>query len=61
MVCGMLLRHSRSRQGSGRASGATMGNDIDRAGVAKAYAAWAPIYDLVFGAVFDQGDRKSVV
>lgn len=37
-----------------------MGNDIDRAGVAKAYAAWAPVYDLVFGAVFDHG-RKSTI
>ncbi|RTL51685.1 MAG: methyltransferase domain-containing protein [Bradyrhizobiaceae bacterium] len=37
-----------------------MGNDIDRAGVARAYAAWAPVYDLVFGAVFDQG-RKSTI
>jgi len=37
-----------------------MGNDIDRAGVAKPYAAWAPVYDLVFGAVFDHG-RKSTI
>jgi phosphatidylethanolamine/phosphatidyl-N-methylethanolamine N-methyltransferase len=37
-----------------------MGNDIDRAGVAKAYARWAPVYDLVFGSVFDQG-RKSTI
>lgn len=37
-----------------------MSNDIDRAGVAKAYAAWAPVYDLVFGAVFDHG-RKSTI
>lgn len=37
-----------------------MGSDIDRAGVAKAYARWAPIYDLVFGAVFDRG-RKSTI
>ena len=37
-----------------------MGNDIDRAGVAKAYARWAPVYDLVFGPVFDQG-RKSTI
>jgi phosphatidylethanolamine/phosphatidyl-N-methylethanolamine N-methyltransferase len=37
-----------------------MGSDIDRAGVAKAYARWAPIYDLVFGAVFDSG-RKSTI
>ncbi|MBX9711040.1 MAG: class I SAM-dependent methyltransferase [Xanthobacteraceae bacterium] len=37
-----------------------MANDIDRAGVARAYAAWAPVYDLVFGAVFDHG-RKSTI
>ena len=30
-----------------------MTNDIDRAGVAKAYAAWAPVYDMVFAKVFD--------
>ena len=37
-----------------------MGNDIDRAGVAKAYAAWAPIYDLVFGRVFDAGRKATI-
>ncbi|MGO4711464.1 class I SAM-dependent methyltransferase [Bradyrhizobium sp. 2TAF24] len=37
-----------------------MANDIDRAGVAKAYARWAPVYDLVFGPVFDHG-RKSTI
>ena len=37
-----------------------MTNDIDRAGVAKAYAAWAPVYDMVFGKVFDEG-RKSTI
>lgn len=37
-----------------------MAEDINRAGVAKAYAAWAPIYDLVFGKVFDEG-RKSTI
>ncbi len=37
-----------------------MSSEIDRAGVARAYAAWAPIYDFVFGAVFDQG-RKSTI
>jgi phosphatidylethanolamine/phosphatidyl-N-methylethanolamine N-methyltransferase len=37
-----------------------MSNDIDRAGVAKAYAAWAPVYDMVFGKVFDHG-RKSTI
>ncbi len=37
-----------------------MANDIDRAGVAKAYARWAPIYDLVFGKVFDSGRRSTI-
>jgi phosphatidylethanolamine/phosphatidyl-N-methylethanolamine N-methyltransferase len=37
-----------------------MGNDIDRAGVAKAYGRWAPIYDLVFGKVFDQGRQSTI-
>ena len=56
----MQSQRSRSRRDSGETGGAQMGNDIDRAGVAKAYAAWAPVYDLVFGAVFDQG-RKSTI
>jgi phosphatidylethanolamine/phosphatidyl-N-methylethanolamine N-methyltransferase len=37
-----------------------MGNDIDRAGVAKAYGRWAPIYDLVFGKLFDQGRQSTI-
>ena len=37
-----------------------MGNDIDRDGVAKAYARWAPIYDLVFGAVFEKGRLATI-
>jgi len=37
-----------------------MAEDINRAGVAKAYAAWAPVYDMVFGKVFDEG-RKSTI
>ena len=37
-----------------------MGNDIDRDSVAKAYARWAPIYDLVFGAVFEKGRLASI-
>jgi phosphatidylethanolamine/phosphatidyl-N-methylethanolamine N-methyltransferase len=30
-------------------------DDLDKQTVAKAYARWAPIYDLVFGAVFERG------
>ena len=34
--------------------------DIDREGVAKAYGRWAPIYDLVFGKVFDHGRQSTI-
>src|SRR5215831_21290480 len=37
-----------------------MAGDIDRDGVEKAYERWAPIYDLVFGKVFDQGRQSSI-
>lgn len=34
--------------------------DIDKATVTKAYARWAPVYDLVFGRVFDTGRKASI-
>jgi phosphatidylethanolamine/phosphatidyl-N-methylethanolamine N-methyltransferase len=34
--------------------------DINLAGVTKAYDRWAPIYDLVFGKVFDEGRRSTI-
>ena len=34
--------------------------DIDRAGVEKAYERWAPVYDLVFGKVFDEGRQSTI-
>jgi len=37
-----------------------MASDIDRDGVAKAYERWAPVYDLVFGKVFDQGRQSTI-
>lgn len=37
-----------------------MGGDIDQQSVARAYAAWAPVYDLVFGAVFERGRRAAI-
>ena len=37
-----------------------MASDIDRAGVAKAYGRWAPVYDLVFGKVFDHGRQSTI-
>ena len=37
-----------------------MAKDIDRIGVAKAYARWAPVYDVVFGKVFDSGRQATI-
>jgi phosphatidylethanolamine/phosphatidyl-N-methylethanolamine N-methyltransferase len=37
-----------------------MGAELDKDAVAKAYARWAPVYDLVFGAVFERGRKASV-
>jgi phosphatidylethanolamine/phosphatidyl-N-methylethanolamine N-methyltransferase len=37
-----------------------MGADFDNVNVERAYARWAPIYDLVFGAVFDRGRRAAI-
>jgi phosphatidylethanolamine/phosphatidyl-N-methylethanolamine N-methyltransferase len=37
-----------------------MASDIDRARVEKAYGRWAPIYDLVFGKVFDHGRQSTI-
>jgi phosphatidylethanolamine/phosphatidyl-N-methylethanolamine N-methyltransferase len=35
-------------------------DDIDQRSVTRAYALWAPVYDLVFGAVFDPGRRAAM-
>src|ERR1700737_5637380 len=40
--------------------GGGMAADIDRAGAAKAYERWAPVYDLVFGKVFEQGRQSTI-
>ena len=37
-----------------------MAGEIDIGTVAKAYARWAPVYDFVFGAVFDAGRKASI-
>jgi phosphatidylethanolamine/phosphatidyl-N-methylethanolamine N-methyltransferase len=41
--------------GEGRLS-----DTLDRGTVEKAYARWAPVYDLVFGKVFDAGRQASI-
>src|ERR1700761_6762794 len=35
-------------------------SELDKDAVAKAYARWAPVYDIVFGAVFDRGRKASI-
>ena len=37
-----------------------MGAELDKETIARAYARWAPIYDLVFGAVFERGRKASI-
>src|SRR6516225_9213764 len=34
--------------------------ELDLARLRKAYARWAPVYDLVFGALFDRGRRAAI-
>ena len=47
-----------AKKSSGRQE---MAGDIDREGVEKAYGRWAPVYDLVFGKVFDAGRQSTIV
>jgi phosphatidylethanolamine/phosphatidyl-N-methylethanolamine N-methyltransferase len=35
-------------------------SDLDKQTVIKAYARWAPVYDLVFGAVFERGRQAAI-
>jgi phosphatidylethanolamine/phosphatidyl-N-methylethanolamine N-methyltransferase len=37
-----------------------MAAELDRHTIAQAYACWAPFYDLVFGAVFEQGRHAAI-
>jgi len=40
--------------------GMGMVSELDQGTVQKAYAHWAPVYDLVFGAVFDKGRQAAI-
>jgi phosphatidylethanolamine/phosphatidyl-N-methylethanolamine N-methyltransferase len=40
--------------------GVAMGAELDKVTIARAYARWAPVYDLVFGAVFERGRRAAI-
>jgi phosphatidylethanolamine/phosphatidyl-N-methylethanolamine N-methyltransferase len=37
-----------------------MSDQLDQKTISNAYARWAPVYDLVFGAVFERGRRASI-
>jgi phosphatidylethanolamine/phosphatidyl-N-methylethanolamine N-methyltransferase len=37
-----------------------MGAELDKAAIEKAYARWAPIYDLVFGPIFERGRKTAI-
>jgi phosphatidylethanolamine/phosphatidyl-N-methylethanolamine N-methyltransferase len=37
-----------------------MSSNLDNVTIVKAYARWAPVYDLVFGPVFEQGRRAAI-
>jgi phosphatidylethanolamine/phosphatidyl-N-methylethanolamine N-methyltransferase len=37
-----------------------MAAELDRGTIEKAYARWAPVYDLVFGAVFERGRTAAI-
>jgi phosphatidylethanolamine/phosphatidyl-N-methylethanolamine N-methyltransferase len=38
-----------------------MSAELDKDTIAKAYARWAPVYDLVFGAVFERGRQAAII
>ncbi len=38
-----------------------MGKELNQATIDKAYARWAPVYDVVFGPVFDRGRNTAIV
>jgi len=38
----------------------TARSELDKDTITKAYARWAPVYDLVFGAVFEQGRHAAI-
>jgi phosphatidylethanolamine/phosphatidyl-N-methylethanolamine N-methyltransferase len=38
-----------------------MSAELDKNTIAKAYARWAPVYDLVFGAVFERGRQAAII
>lgn len=56
----MLMRRQFRYQAEATAAKARMSTQFDKSTVTKAYRRWAPIYDLVFGAVFNQGRHAAI-
>jgi phosphatidylethanolamine/phosphatidyl-N-methylethanolamine N-methyltransferase len=56
LTTGPSLRNRRQRT----VDDVTDPSDLSRSTIEKAYARWAPVYDLVFGKVFDRGRRASI-
>jgi phosphatidylethanolamine/phosphatidyl-N-methylethanolamine N-methyltransferase len=50
---------SKSMERSGMSS-TLLESDLDTHTIIKAYARWAPVYDLVFGAVFERGRHAAI-
>jgi phosphatidylethanolamine/phosphatidyl-N-methylethanolamine N-methyltransferase len=55
-----ILRHHCGRGLVTQAVGKHLSAELDLVTLQKAYARWAPVYDLVFGAVFDRGRRAAI-
>ena len=52
-------RKGKPMEGSSMSS-TLLESDLDTQTITKAYARWAPVYDLVFGAVFERGRHAAV-
>jgi phosphatidylethanolamine/phosphatidyl-N-methylethanolamine N-methyltransferase len=50
---------SKTMEGSNMSS-TLLESDLDAQTITKAYARWAPVYDLVFGAVFERGRHAAI-
>jgi phosphatidylethanolamine/phosphatidyl-N-methylethanolamine N-methyltransferase len=59
-VIGNMAKRPRPAYAFGRGGGVT-GNDVSKGTIAKAYARWAPVYDLVFGAAFEPARRAAIM
>src|SRR5580704_6838914 len=52
--------NTRVRDNEGLGMSEISHTELDKETIAKAYARWAPVYDLVFGAVFEHGRNAAI-